>query len=184
VYALDNLQLDENVREQINRIVEQRVRAAERVATVTNVKTCIQVPVYDSKRMTSEAFLKKCRLYFIAPGYSPAQFHEVLPMVLKGEFKLWYESAINEINSWDDFVTKFRARFDNETVKRKRLRTLYTRRQNQNDPSETFIYEMVALSKQINPTESNEVTFKRCVDALLPDISALFTDLQELQNEC
>jgi len=109
------------------------------------VNTCIQVPAYDSRRRTSDAFLKKFRSYFAARGSSPKQFHEILPMTFKGEYNFWYDSVISEINLWEDFVGKFKSRFDN------------------NETLETFIYEVVSYSKEIAPHDSNEVPFKRAL---------------------
>jgi hypothetical protein len=143
----------------------------------TNTNTNIDIPVYDSRKMTADTFIQKCRTYFTAQGYNPAQFHELLPMIFKDEYKLWYDSICIEIDSWDKFVEAFKRRYDNDTVKRERCKILHTRRQTINDPSEQFIFEMVNLAKQIDPLESEEVCLKRARDALHPDIAAIVGDL-------
>ena len=114
--------LDENIRELVNQMVAQKLAEANRVVKVTNVNTCIELPVYNSKVMTSETFFRKIRSYLTAQGYEPRVFHELLPMVLKGQYKLWLDSVSSTINSWDDFTAKFRARFDNESVQRERCK--------------------------------------------------------------
>jgi hypothetical protein len=136
----------------------------------------IEVPVYDHRKMTSDTYLKMCRTYFTAQGYDPPQFHELLPILFKGEFKLWYDSVAGSINSWDEFREAFKRRYDNDSVQRNRQRLLHTRRQGPNDPTEQFIFEMVNLARQIDPLEDDEVSLKRARDALLPEIGMLVGD--------
>lgn len=171
--------LPEDARNEIIRYLEQqRGLVNNRVVKVTNLNTCIDVPKYDSKKMTSDTYLKKCKNYFIAQGYEPEVFHTLVPMILKGDFKLWYDNVSANIDSWEDFENSFKSRFDNHSTQRDRNRLLHTRRQSDKDPSEKFIYEMYTLGKQIDPLESDEENLKRIRDALHRDIGALIGDLQ------
>ncbi|OXA47645.1 Retrovirus-related Pol polyprotein from transposon opus [Folsomia candida] len=78
--------LPEDARNEIIRYLEQqRGLVNNRVVKVTNLNTCIDVPKYDSKKMTSDTYLKKCKNYFIAQGYEPEVFHTLVPMILKGK---------------------------------------------------------------------------------------------------
>jgi hypothetical protein len=97
-------------------------------------------------------------------------------MILKGEYKLWYDSISNSIGNWDEFKVAFKRRYDNDSIQRSRQRLLHTRRQRSNDPTEQFIFEMINLARQIDPLEEVGVSLKRARDALLPDIAALVGD--------
>jgi hypothetical protein len=171
--------LDQDVQDQINQLIAQRVADANRIVKVTNVNANIPIPFYNSKTMTSATYFKKCRSYLTAQGYEPAQFHDLLPMIMKGEFKLWFDSISHGVNSWDDFTNKFRSRYDNESVQNERRRILYSRKQRMSDPTEHFIYEMVNLGKQIDPDESEESCLKRARDALIPEIAKFVGELSE-----
>jgi hypothetical protein len=171
--------LDPAIQAHLNNILARNVAAAAPIVyehRMTNTNINIEVPVYNHKTMTSDTFLKKCRTYLTAQGHAPAQFHELLPMILKGEFKLWFDSVCGNINSWDDFKEAFKRRYDNDSIQRSRQRLLHTRRQGSNDPTEQFVFEMVNLARQIDPLEEDEISLKRARDALLPDIAALVGD--------
>jgi hypothetical protein len=170
--------LDPAVQAHLNNVLAQQV-AANRIVhehRVSTTNTHIAIPVYNHKTMTSDTFLQKCRTYLLAQGHAPAIFHELLPMILQGEYKLWYDSICSTINDWNDFRTAFKHRYDNDMIQRSRQRLLHTRRQGSNDPTEQFVYEMINLARQIDPLEELEVSLKRARDALLPDIAALVGD--------
>jgi hypothetical protein len=85
--------LSEEDRNQIQQHLATQIGAANKVLKVTNLNTCIELPKYDSQKMTSGTFFKKCRDYFTAQGYEANLFHTLLPIILKGEYKLWYDSV-------------------------------------------------------------------------------------------
>lgn len=169
--------LDATVRARVDQLVAQKLADANKIIKVTNVNTCIELPKYVSANMTSATYFKKIRSYFTAQGYESSRFHELLPMVLKGEFRLWYDSVCSSINSWEDFCEKFKIRYDSERVQIERSRLLHTKRQSVHDPSEQFIMEMINLAKQVNPQESDAISLKRVRDALLPEIGKFVGDL-------
>src|SRR6266849_10254888 len=100
--------LDENLRGQIMDLVAKKVKNA------IGVISCIEMPIYNFKRMTSATYFKKCRFYFTAYDYKPEQFHEILPLILRGEFKVWYDRFVGSIDSWRDVEELFVKEFDNE----------------------------------------------------------------------
>lgn len=145
-------------RKEIEQYVQQCITASQGTIRVTNVNTCIEVPKFDSRRMTSSTYLGKLKTYFKAQGYERSQYHIFVATALKGEFKLWYDAHSQRIKSWDDFCDLFKARFDSKVADRQRIKYLHTRKQGMNDPCEQFIYEMVALSHQIDRNEDMEQT--------------------------
>ncbi|OXA46886.1 hypothetical protein Fcan01_18441 [Folsomia candida] len=161
----------------VNSFLSQQLSLAGRAIRVANLNTSIEVPKYDERRMTAETFFSKCKNYLNAQGYAEVDHYLYLPIIVKGEMKLWYDSVASSIQKWDDFKDKFKARYDNPTVQMERSRQLHSRRQGENDPCEQFIYEMVNLAKQVDPTEADSMSLKRARDALHPQISALVGEL-------
>ena len=94
-----------------------------------------------------------------------------------GDYKLWYDSLSSTIKKWDDFVRVFKDRYDNEFVRRDRCRILHSRRQRIHDPCEQFVLEMFNLSRQIDPTESDQVSLSRVRDALDPRLGGMIGNL-------
>jgi len=164
-------------RAHLNKFLAQQVANASKVVRVSNVNTCVELPKYDHRKMTSQTFFEQCRNYLNAQGYEEANHHEMLPMLFKGEMRLWYDSISSEISDWDDFKTQFQARFDSNLIQRERSRILHSKRQGMLDPSEQFVYESYNLAKQVDPTESDKVTLERIRDSLFPDIAALVGDI-------
>jgi hypothetical protein len=169
--------LPDNVKNHLNAVLAARLTAANQGVRVTNFNTCIEVPIYDSKKMTSGSFFKQCRTYLNSQGYPQANHHEYLPILMKNELQWWYDSVSSEIQTWNDFETRFSARYDNAIIRAERARLLHSRQQQQSDPSEQFIYDLYNLSKQVNPLEEEKVILLRIKEALVPDISALVGDL-------
>src|ERR1051325_11717353 len=89
--------LDNNAKAYLNSFLSQQVQLATRAMRVANLNTCIEIPVYDAKRMTSATFFQKCTNYFHAQGYLTSDHHLYLPVIMKGEFKLWYDSVSSSI---------------------------------------------------------------------------------------
>jgi hypothetical protein len=79
--------LDPDVQAHLNGLLAQQVAAARQVHEhrINSTNIHIEIPVYDHKSMTSDTYLQKCRTYLLAQGHAPALFHELLPMILKGE---------------------------------------------------------------------------------------------------
>jgi hypothetical protein len=88
--------LDPEVQAHLNGLLAQQVAAARQVHEhrINSTNIHIEIPVYDHKSMTSDTYLQKCRTYLLAQGHPPALFHELLPMILKGEYKLWYDTSV------------------------------------------------------------------------------------------
>lgn len=151
---------------------------AARTVRVSNHNSCIKIPKYDEMKVTSETFFVQCTSYFNAQGYDVAKHHEMLPLIFEGKFKLWFDSKVATIRSWDDFKAAFKTRFDSNLIQLERNRRLHNRRQRRVDPSEEFIYESYNLAKQIDPLEDDSVTLQRIRNSLHPDIATLITTIQ------
>jgi hypothetical protein len=95
---------------------------------------------------------------------------------MKGEYKLWYDAHASEVNSWYDFTKLFHQRFNNDTIERDRQRLWHTRKQKLVDPCEQFVYEMVALGKQIVGDNEDHKILMHIRAALHPDISISIPD--------
>jgi hypothetical protein len=81
----------------------------------------IEFPQWDSKKMTTDTFIQKCKNYVSAQGHDEASYHTVIHMVMKGELSLWYENSMSRINSWATFTAAFKTRFGNEVIRMERI---------------------------------------------------------------
>lgn len=147
---------------------------------VTNINSRIDPPSYNPDRHTSATFFTKCEKYFKSQGCPESQFHNMAHVILKGNMRLWYDSVVDTIDSWDKFKSEFTARFDNPTVQEKRRLLLLTRKQTYFESCEQFIQEMVTLGKQVNPTETEQKSVERAYNALIPDIRRVAGNLNGL----
>jgi hypothetical protein len=163
-------------------ILAAQVNHAKQLMKVMTFNASIEVPQWDSKKMTADTFIQKCKNYLSAQGHDEASHHTVLHMVMKGELKLWYENSMSRINSWATFTAAFKARFENEVIRMERSKTLNNRRQGPNDPCELFIYEIVNLTKQVDPLEPDRIALLRAKNALHPQIAALVPEAIDIDD--
>ena len=77
----------------------------------------------------------------------------MLPTILSDEQKLWFENTRDNNMTWEVFKNKFKAKYDDWNVSEGRSRLLRERQQKDHETVEQFVYEMVRLAKQVNPTE-------------------------------
>jgi len=164
-------------RAHLNAYLAQQVANAGRVVRVSNINTSVDLPKYDHRRMTSDTFFQQCQNYLNAQEYEEANHYKMLPIIFKGEMKLWYDSVSSNISDWDDFKTEFSRKFDSNLIQRERNRILHSKRQTMLDPSEEFVYQSYNLAKQVDPTEDDRVTLERIRDSLFPEICALVGDI-------
>jgi hypothetical protein len=169
-------------RRHLDGILAAQVNHAKQLMKVITFNASIEVPQWDSKKMTADSFIQKCKNYLSAQGHDEASHHTVLHMVMKGELKLWYENSMSRINSWATFTAAFKARFENEVIRMERSKTLNNRRQGMNDPCELFIYEMVSLAKQVDPLEPDRISLLRVKNALHPQIAALVPEATDIDD--
>lgn len=138
---------------------------------VVPINPAIHIPYYDDANMTSETFLSQCELYLQSQGYTRAQFHQVISIILSGDVgkKLWYDNVSKSINSWDEFSAAFKSKFDSPLIQEKR-RARLCRKQNFDEPVEQYVYEMVNLARQINSNEDESISVLRAKRGLNPDL--------------
>jgi hypothetical protein len=165
----------------LNKYLSDKVAVANRttvtIQKVTQVNPQIEVPKYNRDRMTAEAFFQKCLIYFTSQNYSPDQYVAMIPTILKAEQQLWYDSICIKVATWDDFCREFREKYDNEQAKQARIQRLYNRRQQNDESVEQFVYEMLNLARQVNPTEREEVSLRRARDSLVPELATAIGEL-------
>lgn len=163
--------LSDQQRLDIEAFISRRLNEQQHI-TITQVNTNIDIPQYDPQRMTTDNYFTNLEKYFRAQGYQEANFHNFLSNVMKGEYKIWYDAQTSEITSFSDFKYLFKCKFDNEDIERERVRKFYATRQRSCDPCEQFVYEMVALGRQILPHNDHitEKILSQVRDALHPMI--------------
>src|SRR5665811_2085364 len=124
---------------------------------------------YHARRMTASSYLKELEGYFSRQGVQDDKRVEVLPTVLNRETKAWFEhlrADNHDCLSWDEFSTAFKDKYDSYQDKQERLNYLVTRVQKEDEPVETFIWEMMSLAKEVFETEKTKDSVRRCRDAL------------------
>jgi hypothetical protein len=172
-------QVQEYIRNAIQQQQPQNIK-------VTQVNTNIEIPHYNPQKMNTKTYFTNLKKYLFAQGYERQNFHNVLGSVMKGEYKLWYDATTQDIDSWHTFKTTFRSKFDNKDVENERIRLFFTRKQKMHDPCEQFVYEMMALGRQITPNDPDQTRYILSVirDALNPliGIEIQDTDLEELDK--
>lgn len=107
-------------RSQIEALVQEQIRLAMSSVTITTVNSNIEPPEYDSDRMTSDTFFRKCSDYFHTQGFRESEYHQVVGSIMKGDMKVWYDNVASSINSWSDFCSSFKSRYDSIFVQERR----------------------------------------------------------------
>ncbi|CAL8119447.1 unnamed protein product [Orchesella dallaii] len=134
----DDPTLDGLSQDQLNYLNAQLTRhvndAAAPATGVVTVNTRIDPPIYYPDTMSAASFFSNCEKYFRAQGYPENQYHNMLHTILKHNVKLWYDSVMDRIDSWDNFKEWFSQRFDKPYDKERRIK-LYTRTQRNNPGS-------------------------------------------------
>src|SRR3954471_23122875 len=75
----------------VNDFLQRQVMMAGRAIRVANLNTAIEIPKYKPNTMTADSFFAKCTNYLDAQGYAAQDHHLYLPVIMKGDFKLWYD---------------------------------------------------------------------------------------------
>ncbi|CAL8129385.1 unnamed protein product [Orchesella dallaii] len=154
----------------IQTIVTEQVLKQVSQLRITPINPRVDIPTYDSKRMTASTYFRKCEDYFRSQGFHDTQFHTVVSVIMQDDMKGWYDNVACSINSWQDFCSQFRERYDNVVVQEKRKKRLYNRKQQLHESVEQFVNEMVTLARQIDPTEDTCLSVERAKNALHPDL--------------
>ncbi|CAL8109893.1 unnamed protein product, partial [Orchesella dallaii] len=154
----------------IQNIVSEQVMKQVSHLRITPLNPRVDIPTYDSRRMTSNTFFKRCEDYFRSQGFHEYQFHTVVSVIMQDDMKGWYDNVACSITSWKDFCSQFRDRYDNVQVQEKRKKRLYNRKQQLYESVEQFVHEMVNLARQIDPAEDTSLSVERAKNALHPDL--------------
>ncbi|CAL8140250.1 unnamed protein product [Orchesella dallaii] len=162
----------------IQNIVSEQVMKQVSHLRITPLNPRVDIPTYDSRRMTSNTFFKKCEDYFRSQGFHEYQFHTVVSVIMQDDMKGWYDNVACSITSWKDFCSQFRDRYDNVQVQEKRKKRLYNRKQQLYESVEQFVHEMVNLARQIDPAEDTSLSVERAKNALHPDLVLGIGELQ------
>ncbi|OXA62448.1 hypothetical protein Fcan01_00151 [Folsomia candida] len=177
----ENLNLDGLSAEQRSRVekfIAQELTQNKHVIQIRHVNTSIDIPQFDPKRMCTSTYFTNLEKYFAAQGYQYHDYHNYLGGVLKGEFKYWYDAHSHEIGSFRDFKHAFKKKYDDGIMARERMKQFFSRRQKLHDPCEQFVYEMVALGKQIIGNSNDDIKgiLGNIRDLLYPEIGILIQD--------
>jgi len=145
------------------------VTAGTTLVKITTVNSRIDPPSYNPDTMSAASYFSKCEKYFQAQGFPESQYHNMVPTILKHNLRLWFDSVVQQINSWDDFKRAFSARFDKSSDQERRRKLLYSRKQH-NESCEQYIQEMVTLARQIDDKERECVSVGRAYNGLHPEL--------------
>ncbi len=137
----------------------------------------VKIPKYDPFRKTATGYLEEVEAYFKSQGVDKAEFLEVVPTVLEDHTISWLRSKKTAGYNWDTFKTDFTARFDDVATQQRRQNYLVTRRQKEDEPVETFVWEMMDLAKQVFPTETTAASVERCRNGLNPRLKVALAEL-------
>jgi len=148
----------------------QQVLGALQGIRLATVSSTIPVPKFNQKKTTSTDFLKDVERYYRAQQYHPNDYLFLVKNVLPSDAKEWWEHVRQRINSWEEFKEEFQQKYDGPDNIMERMRILQTRLQRLHEPTETFIYEMIKMSRVVYPHESLEFAVERTRNALYPQI--------------
>jgi hypothetical protein len=142
----------------------------------------VKVPRYDKKKMTAEFYLKEVKSYFAAQGITNNLVTAIIS-ILDQEVKAWYHHIKTEGMTWEEFCLRFIAKYDTWVDRQTRLQLLINRRQKEDEPIESFVWEMMSIAKQVFPNEEIEDSVRRCRLALVPKLKCLIQDLPQWTPE-
>jgi len=137
----------------------------------------IKVPKYNPFKKTATAYLEEVEAFLKNQGAVEAEFLELVPTVLEDHTISWFRSKKVAAYTWAQFKTDFEARYDNTITKQLRQNHLVTRKQRDDEPVETFVWEMMDLSKQVFPGETIAESVERCRNALHPRLKVAVGEL-------
>lgn len=143
----------------------------------------LRIPEFDSKKTTASIYLNDVESYFRNQGIEDADRLSSVSTILSPECKLWFDHIKQTTNSWLDFRRVFESKYDSWQQRQERTAYLINRRQRDGEESETFIWEMLRLSKLVYPNEALEDSVRRARDALLPSIRCCLGELSNYQPD-
>ncbi|CAL8068086.1 unnamed protein product [Orchesella dallaii] len=143
----------------------------------------LQIPKYDPLKKTANSYLDDLESYFKHQGFEQDDFLDLLPSVLEEHRKSWFRHKKKSGYDWSKFRDDFKQQFDNASEQQRREHYLNTRRQRDDEPVESFIWEMFELGQQVNPLEPMRNSVQRCKQALVPRLRLAIGELSHTTPE-
>lgn len=147
------------------------------IVRVAKINPNVPIPTYHPYKMTASYYLLEVEKYFTNQGYPQAQFLYMVTTILAPDAKAWCEHIKTDDLTWVEFKARFEAKYDSWQDKQNRIAHITKKRQRNNEAVETFIWEMMRLSKQVYPNETEENAVKRCRQGLVPRLRIAIGEL-------
>lgn len=161
--------VDPTKADQLNKFLQEQIIAATSNIKVTaTTQSSIPAPQFDSDTMSALSYFTQLENYFNVQGMKSDNYHTAVGTILKGDKKIWYDNVAASITTWQEFKDQFSSRFDSIHIQERRRNLLYTRWQKEWEPVDTFVNEIVNLSKQCYPSEDNYMHVMRAKNRLYP----------------
>jgi hypothetical protein len=136
----------------------------------------IKIPKYIPDRMTAEHYLNEVKYYFASQGINQNLVASV-STIMDPATKSWFTHIKREGMTWEEFSEAFKAKYDTWFDKQRRMNYLVNRVQRDDEPTESFVWEIISSSKQVFPQEEVADAVRRCRAALTPKLRSLIPDL-------
>lgn len=150
---------------------------------VKQLNSNLKVPTYHALKKSGATYIDELESYFKSQGLEQADFLEALPAAVDEEIKAWYRHKKTTGYNWAKFKVDFLARYDSDSYKQRRQQFLVNRKQKENEPVESFIWEMMDLAKQVFPIETTTASVERCRQALVPRLKVALSGSTSLTPE-
>jgi len=149
--------LDSPVRGNANHSSRRRRRSIDFMEAVKSIRinTTIITPLpkFDIRRTTAKEFLSEVERYYVASGYQHNEYLYLVKTLLPHSVKLWWDHYKDSIKTWKEFKKAFIAKYDTTSQAIERMQLLNMRKQKSNEPTDSYIYEMMKLSKVVYAEE-------------------------------
>jgi hypothetical protein len=110
----------------------------------------IKIPKYIPDRMTAEHYLNEVKSYFASQGINQNLVASI-STIMDPATKSWFTHIKKDGMTWEEFLEAFKAKYDTWFDKQRRMNYLVNRVQRDDEPTESFVWEIISLSKQVFP---------------------------------
>ena len=141
--------------------------------SVTGANFNIPIPRYDPRRQTANTYLSEIEAFFTVQHFRKDQFLSMVRTIMSKEVKAWFDNVKSNIRNWKEFKELFNLKYDTQNERVLRQQILTNRKQKPNESFESFVWEMVSLSKQVYKDEPLCDIVRRCRDGLHNDVRML-----------
>lgn len=141
----------------------------------------------DGTTESSQDFINKFLREMQFSGVPKAEFLSIVPLLLDGPAKSWFESYQGQIFTWEQFVIMLNETFDSLGMKASRLSALRSSRFNPREHKSVvdFVLERYQQLRSLDPFTAEEMRLRTIMD-LLPSsvqsavVGRMFNNIQEL----